>query len=182
MQITNSRMLIDDALTARTATASFRHLRPFTRFRHATTLAILILGFMPAFQTRASVSFTRVVGVFDPAPGTDGNFFYAIPGGYDSIPISIINNRGEVAFVAGTGRRDAVGVHAANPGLWKWTAGTARLIAHVGEPAPGAPGNFGTFYGVNLNDAGDVVFSSRVQANTQDPGTMRLFVDRGSGR
>jgi hypothetical protein len=67
--------------------------------------------------------------------------------------VNVLNNAGQSAF------RDAVGTSGS---IWSQGSGTLAMVASVGQPAPGAPGDFRYFTPIDgslaFNDAGQTAF------------------------
>ncbi len=103
--------------------------------------------------------FSPVARRYEFAPGLpDGSFFRSFGG-------SELNDAGEVAFTNDASIKRADGSYELRTGLWAGQPDALSLIVLEGDPAPGLPGltiNDLQDYSVKLNNAGQIVFKSRV--------------------
>jgi hypothetical protein len=82
----------------------------------------------------------------------------SLPTEFDSLGLGGINSQGQVVFPAATRRVGTIGSD--HYSVWLQTAGTLRLVANSGDPAPGTADNlkFNGFSQPTLNSAGQTAF------------------------
>ncbi len=96
----------------------------------------------------APVSIVALTGQI--APGTGGGHF-------SSLSRAIINNRGQIAFLAGV-----TGGNAAR-GIFEFSSGKLSAVVLQGQPASDLPGFFFSDFGdPDINDSGDMIFDARL--------------------
>jgi hypothetical protein len=122
-----------------------------------TALLVSPSGNRQGIWISSASSFTPVAQHGDPAPGTTAVF--------DRVPYNLpafdLDDTGRFAFI---GSLTGPGVTAQNNmGLWRGVPGNARLIARMGDPAPGMPaGVVYDFLGAPyaMNSRGQLVFQA----------------------
>jgi hypothetical protein len=142
---------------------------------------IVAISTFVSLSALASADSVRIAALRDDqAPGAPaGAVFFSQGTGTGTFRAPVINNFGQVAFLASL-RLGVGGVTADNnKGIWSEGGGTLHLVAREGEQAPGAPAgaNFGDLLiPSGITDAGHVAFGGTLQTAS---GGVALDTDSG---